>query len=62
MIQFHSLYVTPKQRYKYFIHFPSLPFLYFKASKQGYLTPFHSFLFRSIPLLKYIPFHSISLL
>ena len=45
MIPFHSLHVAPKQDYLHFIHFHSFPFLYFKASNQGYLIPFHSILF-----------------
>ena len=53
MIQFISLYVTPKQDYLHSIHLHSFSFLYFKTSKQRYLIPFHSF-----HLLKYIPFHS----
>ena len=59
MILFHSLHVTPKQDYLHSIYFHLFPFLYFKTSNQGYLIPFHSILFHSIPLLKYIPFHSI---
>ena len=61
MISFHSLHVTPKQDYLHSIHFHSFPFLYFKTSNQGYLIPIHSILFHSFPLLKYIPFHSITL-
>ena len=61
MIPFHSLHVTPKQDYLYFIHFHFFPFLYFKTSNQGYLISFHSILFHSFHLLKYIPFHSILL-
>ena len=59
MILFHFLYVTPKQDYLHFIHFYSFPIFYFKTSNQGYLIPFHSILFHSFPLLKYIPFNSI---
>ena len=59
MIPFHSLHVAPKQDYLHSIHFHSSPFVYFKTSNQDYLIPFHSILFHSFPLLKYIPFHSI---
>ena len=58
MILFHSLHVAPKQDYLDFIYFHSFQFLYFKTFNQGYLIPFHSILFHSSPLLKYIPFHS----
>ena len=42
-------------------------FLYSKTSNQGYLIPFHSILFHSFPLLKYIsfifiPFHSLMII
>ena len=50
---------TFKQDYLYSIHFHPFPFLYFKISNQGYLIPFHSILFHSFPLLKYISFYSI---
>ena len=58
-IPFHSLHVTLKQDYLNSIHFQSFPFLYFKTSNQDYLIQFHSILFHSFPLLKYISFHSI---
>ena len=56
MIPFHSLHVTPKQDYLHSIHFHFFSFLYSKTSNQGYLIPFHSILFHSFPLLKYISF------
>ena len=59
MILFHSLHVAPKQDYLDFIHFHSFQFLYFKTFNQGYLIPFHSIPFFSIPLPYLNTFHSI---
>ena len=59
MISFYSLHIAPKQDYLHSIHFHLFSFLYFKTPNQGYLIPFHSILFYSFLLLKYIPFHFI---
>jgi len=59
MILFYSFYVTPNQNYLHSIHFHSISFLYFNTSNEGYSIPFHSIIFYSFPLLKYIHFHSL---